>query len=329
MRWKIRNFEFDDLAGQLRQSEVVKLRGNELRVLTFLVKKFGQEYDNVDITASVWKGSHGVTPDPLYKAIQNLRDVFGGERDSYIASRPYRLIAKPEQMEDHEFVPAMLQKPTIVEPVEKAYTGEEITAAIDVMPRVPLCLFHRMSSTIRDKYYGGALSSGKHVFYLSIMSRGSFDLVKKYLADNTTLTVLTWNPKTRAEIVGFSKHLSEGDDKIEQTQSALGKWDVLLAERKNIAVYTYRSTPTMQGVLVEHQWALIELIPYATRTHTRPALLLRRDVPAEQVAFELFSDCFRRLRDSAAPRQPGMKSNWFHKGKSKRSNRKRKHGRPE
>ena len=177
---------------------------------------------------------------------------------------------------------------------------------------IPLYMFYRVKRRLRDEYYRAALASGRRVLYVSIMSRHSFKLLRTHLAEKTQLTVLAWNPATAAEIVGFSKHLSEGDDKIEQAQGALEEWDKLSTERpSNVAVYTYESTPTMQGIIVEKRWAMIELMPYAMRPRMRPAILLRQSERAERKAFKFFSECFQGLLRDAHHRTPGDRSPWF------------------
>src|ERR1035438_8200317 len=94
MHWKIGPFEFNALTRRLRQTDEIHLERNDARVLEFLIEKFRVDYTNDDIVAKVWK--EAVKDDSLYKSIQNLRRAFGGERDSYIVSRPYQLVVRPE-----------------------------------------------------------------------------------------------------------------------------------------------------------------------------------------------------------------------------------------
>jgi len=51
----------------------------------------------------------------------------------------------------------------------------------------------------------------------------------------------------------------------------------------------------MQGIIVRDKWAVLELIPYATHTNDRPALVLTPERDSE--LFGLFVRQFERLWD--------------------------------
>jgi hypothetical protein len=67
--------------------------------LEFLIeKRFRNElYKNKQIIAYVWpKGAI----DDLHHSITRLRNIFGGDRESFIATGPYRLVPMPERIDD-------------------------------------------------------------------------------------------------------------------------------------------------------------------------------------------------------------------------------------
>lgn len=183
--------------------------------------------------------------------------------------------------------------------------------ASEPFTRVPLSMFHRMNPAFEDRYFRAAFSSGKQITYLTIMTKHLFPEIDQDLSDETKLTVLVWNPRTKKEIDLVSEYLREDDDKTCQTQEALEQWDERAAKRNNIKLLEYHSMPTMEGLIVENEYALIVLIPYATHPDSRPALLFRRDKIAERPAFEFFAERFRVLINSAPHRTIGSRSKWF------------------
>lgn len=178
----------------------------------------------------------------------------------------------------------------------------ELSSRPDGAHRLPLCMSHRKPGNVLDRYYLGALASCESVLYISIMSKNSFDLVEKHLTVGTRLDVLTWMPSSTAEMLGFGKHektkfpksAAEKKAKIAQVRGALKRWRDLAQDHK-MRLRAYASTPTLQGVIVRGQWALIELLPFDTPTEERPALLMRADQPQELEAFKFFSKRFERL----------------------------------
>jgi hypothetical protein len=193
----------------------------------------------------------------------------------------------------------------------------------------PLYLFHREDS-IPKKFFLKALQSKGEVLFLSVMSQHSFLVLDEHLAKETQLNVLTWMPDTAAEIIGYSKHLNERktgnqrDDKIEQTRNALVEWDKRIDPsselyRKNIQVWAYDSSPTMQGILVKGGWALLELLTYDTKPLFRPALLLRNDEETEHQAFNFFWDRCEALWAVSKKRKIGEMPDWTHENSFSRT----------
>jgi len=154
-----------------------------------------------------------------------------------------------------------------------------------------ICLKHRNNT--RERYYEGAFRSGKDVLYLSVMSQSTLKDMPSHLEEcgkyGTTLRVLTWDQTVpKALIEAYRLHLNEPypERAIEQARNAAKDWRELENQFKYLDVREYRSLPTMQGLIVKDSWALIELIPFNTHTHDRPALLLTPGADPE--LFELF-----------------------------------------
>ncbi len=172
-----------------------------------------------------------------------------------------------------------------------------------------LCLRHRLHA--RERYYEKAFSSGQDVLYISIMSEDTIKEMDPYLAkareSNTRLRVLTWHPDTSKDTIeALRKHLNENADNpertIQQVRQAAADWDTLKRKYTNLDVRKYRSVPTMQAVIVGQQWALVELLPYATFKNDRPALILTSKADPE--AFLLFRNKFEKLWDDAGQNHP-------------------------
>jgi hypothetical protein len=119
---------------------------------------------------------------------------------------------------------------------------------------------------------------------------------------NTRIRVLTWHRDTPAETVDlFRKHLQENDEHprrtLDQLREAVADWRALERAYSNLTVREYRSLPTMQGVIVHGKWACIELLPYATHKHERPALVLTPQ--SDPDAFKLVAERFEKLWNDA------------------------------
>lgn len=166
---------------------------------------------------------------------------------------------------------------------------------------VEVCLRHRLNA--KQQYYEQAFVSGADVLYVSLMSEGTIKAIRPHLDEcrrtNTRLRVLTWHHGSNPEAVEtFRRHLDEARHEpsrtLRQLQQALEDWRTLEGEYKDIlTIREYRSSPTMQGVIVSERWALIELLPYATHPDQRPALLLKPKTDPD--LFALFKGQFERL----------------------------------
>lgn len=168
---------------------------------------------------------------------------------------------------------------------------------------VTLCLKHRPYT--RDKYEG-AFASGQDVLFITVMSQHNLKqmptLLEKANVNNTRLRVLTWDPNLSTETIdSLRKHLGENPENpertVEQVKQASQDWDSLASKHSNITVRKYRSSPTMQGLVVGKEWTQIELLPFATHPDYRPALILTATSDPE--AFELFRSAFENLWNSA------------------------------
>jgi hypothetical protein len=113
------------------------------------------------------------------------------------------------------------------------------------------------------------------------------------------IRVLTWHRKISQSVIeAYRRHLNEPYPKraVEQARRATADWRVLEKEYpQNVLVREYASIPTMQGIIVHNRWAVLELIPYATHTNDRPALILTPERDSE--LFELFNRQFELLWD--------------------------------
>lgn len=168
---------------------------------------------------------------------------------------------------------------------------------------VTLCLNHRQPTRHR---FEEAFVSGQDVLFITIMSQHTVKqirpLLKKALDSNTRLRVLTLYPDLAHEAIeALRKHLDENRNNPERTvvqvKEASVDWDNLAVEHNNIEVRKYRSSPTMQGLVVGKEWAQVELLPFATHPDYRPALILT--AASDPEAFELFRGAFENLWNSA------------------------------
>jgi hypothetical protein len=164
-----------------------------------------------------------------------------------------------------------------------------------------ICLNYRPN--LYTSHYAKAFSDGGDVLYISVMSQNTLKKMRDHLdlckAKGTRLRVLTWHQKIpEAVIEAYRQHLREEDKYPErfvtQTRQAAFDWQQLQTEySRNLEVREYCSVATMQGVIVKDKWAMIELIPYATETNERPALLLAPSTDPE--LFALLVDRFEQL----------------------------------
>lgn len=163
-----------------------------------------------------------------------------------------------------------------------------------------VCLRHRLNT--REAYYEGAFGSGRDVLYVSIMSQDTLKEMKPLLElardRKTRIRVLTWHRDTpKAAIECFRRHIAENADKptrtVEQVKRAATDWRRVEKDYSNVTVREYESSPTMQGLIVDGHWAVIELLPYATHKNDRPALVLTPKADPE--LFDLFKARFEAM----------------------------------
>jgi hypothetical protein len=188
--------------------------------------------------------------------------------------------------------------------------GTDQKDVYSVAKSASVLLRHRRESIVHDRLYAKAFESGARVLIASIMSKHSLDEMAPHLQvakqHRTVVRALTWDPNIPREVMeAFRKHLGEYKDRpagaLEQVKDAAVTWKRLASEWPTVLaeVRKYDSSPTMQGILVEDQWALVELMPFHRTTGERPALYLVSSIDTE--LFALFQSAFRDLFDSARP----------------------------
>jgi DNA-binding winged helix-turn-helix (wHTH) protein len=108
MRWEFQGFVYESFTRDLRGITNRRLGEPEGKVLEFLIRNFGREYSNEQIARYAW----GVewTEKKLYKAIEILRKILGGERESFIGTRPFRLVVEPKEIEDDDLMASSQSK---------------------------------------------------------------------------------------------------------------------------------------------------------------------------------------------------------------------------
>jgi hypothetical protein len=178
---------------------------------------------------------------------------------------------------------------------------------------VTVFLEHRQKSILVEKLYEKAFESGKDVLYVSIMSKNTLDVMPKQLerakSAGTKIRALTWDPAVGRKVAeAFRKHLGEFEAKpsnaYDQLCNASTTWKRLAAEFPSVIteVRQYDSVPTMQGYIVEGEWAVIELMPYHKKIQERPALYVPASIDAE--IFAVFDSAFNNLWNDCDPSRP-------------------------
>jgi hypothetical protein len=154
--------------------------------------------------------------------------------------------------------------------------------------------------TVAQELYEASFESGKEVIYLSIMSKNTLgkmpERIRRAETAHTKLNVLTWDPEVGAEVIkAFGNHLGEEATVVEQTRDACATWQKLAKEHPGTVqkAGVYRSSPTMQGLVVLEDWALVEMIPYRTVPSERPSIFLCASLDTE--LFPVFQSAFKKL----------------------------------
>jgi hypothetical protein len=187
----------------------------------------------------------------------------------------------------------------------KGLLGEstaETESVHDIARSISVFPMHRR--TITEQIYETAFDSGKEVIYVTIMSKHTLmkmpELLLRARKSATTLKVLTWSPKVGAKVIrAFGMHLGEESSASDQIKGAHVTWKKLAKGHPDVIreARTYSSAPTMQGIVVTNDWALIELIPYRTKPEERPALFF--SATEEPELFKRFQKSFRDLLNDA------------------------------
>ena len=165
---------------------------------------------------------------------------------------------------------------------------------------------HTRHRSATQDHFDRAFESGTEVFWLTIMSlhtlREMETRLTKAQATRTRVNLLTLDPALDPGVIGAVQlHLNEPPYDVNATarqiREAWEQWSALAKKYPDpIRVRTYKSIPTMQGILVRDKYIAVELIPYDTQTGDRPGLLLTRNEDPE--LFNLFQQKFISLWDS-------------------------------
>jgi|SRR5271157_2355607 len=106
--WTVGDFQYDPQEQRLRgKGKDIRLGPNEARLLMFFIENSHtkRRYTNKEIMQYMWgEGKHD---NNLYQAKRKLRIAFG-EAEEYIASRPYRLVAKVSRRDQRTASPLPL-----------------------------------------------------------------------------------------------------------------------------------------------------------------------------------------------------------------------------
>ncbi len=154
---------------------------------------------------------------------------------------------------------------------------------------------------VAQELYEASFASGKEVIYLSIMSgKNALESMPERIrcaeAANTRINVLTWDPEVGSDVIkAFGNHLGEEPTVVEQTQKASAAWKKLAQQHPGTIrkAGIYRSSPTMQGLVVLNDWALVEMIPYRTPPSERLSIFLSAALDAE--LFSVFQSALKKL----------------------------------
>jgi hypothetical protein len=156
---------------------------------------------------------------------------------------------------------------------------------------------------VAQELYEASFASGKdkEVIYLSIMSGKNAlermpERIRRAEAAHTSINALTWDPAVGSDVIkAFGNHIGEAPTVVEQTRKACAAWKKLAQEHPGTIrkAGIYRSSPTMQGLVVLHDWALVEMIPYRTPPSERLSVFLSAALDAE--LFSVFQSAFENL----------------------------------
>lgn len=181
---------------------------------------------------------------------------------------------------------------------------ETTTIQDDLAENVSVFPLHRR--IVAEELYEASFKSAKELIYVTIMSKHTLlkmpERIRCAKDSHTVLNVLTWDPNVGLHAIrAFGKHLGEETTAQQQIREAYAGWQKLARENPTVIKQagSYLSSPTMQGVIVLDDWALIELIPYHTTPIERPAMFLSASVHVH--LFPLFQSAFKALLQDSTP----------------------------
>jgi DNA-binding winged helix-turn-helix (wHTH) protein len=96
--WTIGNFTFNTRSCRLKCDgrKEARLGEPQAKLLALLIFHFPDRKDNNrEIAYEIW-GDNPNNEEKLYKTVQLLRKAFGGDKEEYIATGPFRLVKRPE-----------------------------------------------------------------------------------------------------------------------------------------------------------------------------------------------------------------------------------------
>jgi hypothetical protein len=193
----------------------------------------------------------------------------------------------------------IFQKLTAVLGTEKV----EMPSIHDLAESVSVFPLHRR--IVAEELYEASFKSGKELIYVTIMSKHTLMKMPeriRYAKDSHTINVLTWDPNVGPQATkAFGKHIGEERTAGKQIRQAYTEWQKLARESPAVIKRAcgYLSSPTMQGVIVLDDWALVELIPYHTAPDDRPAMFLSASLDTS--LFSLFQSAFMALMEDSIP----------------------------
>lgn len=170
--------------------------------------------------------------------------------------------------------------------------------------KVSMYLRHRITA---NRFYEDAFSSGKEVWYLSIMSQATVKEIEPKLqkakAHNTRLRVLTFDPDASPETIeAIRSHLQENNSDPSKTaiqiKDAWNQWTYYANKYPNVVeVRKYKSIPTLQIIVVGDEYAKVELLPYNTPPNDRPGLVITSNTNPE--LFQILKNKCMNLWDAS------------------------------
>ena len=165
----------------------------------------------------------------------------------------------------------------------------------------PLILLNHRR-VFRDKFLFDVLQKPTRILFVTIMSKHTINEIKFLKLHGNLkvneLRVLTLKCNAEDDHIAeyLSNHLDErpAQNVRFQINTAINEWKQLSNDHNaKIFVRKYGSIPTMQGFIVEGEYALIELLTFHSQPNQRAAILAKKNENPE--LYELFSTSFESL----------------------------------